>query len=83
MAIPANYPLASKSTDYLEQTIRIHGGITYHQQPEIGFDTAHSGDRTPMGYGYDEKDGPTKYWTYEDARTELMRLVDEIDLLTV
>jgi hypothetical protein len=36
-----------------------------------------------MGYGYDEKDGPTKYWTYEDARTELMRLVDEIDLLIV
>lgn len=69
----------SFTTDMASQ-VEVHGGITYHGDEWVGFDTLHSGDVWPgsdprMGMGGTPWD---RHWTEELAAQEAERLAAEV-----
>jgi len=58
-----------------------YGGITYHMDTMIGFDTCHSEDWSPLTAQFFDNGGVATHRTYKDVefvRNECKRLIDQI-----
>lgn len=64
-------PLTEDEAD----SIRVHGGITYHEGNVVGFDCAHYMDLTPNFVGFNEN---ATYRTMGYVKREVKRMVDYI-----
>lgn len=82
--LPEDHPYYN--ADELEPPIEVHGGITWHNDNWIGFDTGHAGDVVPITLPYRSPLAGDHLWTFEEVvhETEHMalaaRTIRKIDL---
>jgi hypothetical protein len=90
--VPSTHPDFNKSASNLQSKLDAHGGITWSENGQIGFDTHHmlQGDISPVDetniaqkpeifHPVEPMPGYTKhYWTFEEVKEEVLELAKQL-----
>lgn len=74
--LPPEHPWLDEAI--AEKEVDIHGGITYHEDGWIGFDTSHAGDYWEESSWSIPRLGERILWTPELVVKETKRLADQV-----